>query len=178
MLQVVNFQVKMTPPRDVFELTETLIDKDKEKWENDLDMDNLIKPYSWISAFLESPKMKHSPERTELFYFILHLKLLEKSDENNVAKLVIEMIRVRYFGDSDYWQPSVPLTDIHNVVPHIFSLLYGEDLNQVSLLKTKLMSLKQDQTVRDSLEPVYCEFLKNKNLHPTTVVQQCILSLL
>ena len=109
----------MTPPRDVFELTET-INKEKDRCESNFDMEKMIKQYSWINAFLESPKMKYSQERTELFYFIIHLSLLEKSDDNKLIKAIMEMIRVRYFSDSDYWQPSVALSDIHNVVPQIF----------------------------------------------------------
>ena len=107
----------MTPPRDIYMLAESV---DKESWEINHDIAQMTKQNSWIKAFLEFPKMKCSQERTEIFYFILHLSLLEKIVDTNSTKRILEMIRVRYFSDSDFWQPGIALTDIHNVVTHIF----------------------------------------------------------
>ena len=54
---------------------------------------------------------------------------------------------------------------------------FEKDLH-IAELKQKLLALRQDETVRSALEPVYGEFLKRPSLHPSTVLQQCILSLL
>ena len=45
-------------------------------------------------------------------------------------------------------------------------------------LQNKIVSLKQDRTLRNELEPVFREFIKTSHLHPGSVVQQCLLSLL
>ena len=49
---------------------------------------------------------------------------------------------------------------------------------QVDSIRSKILLLREDQVIRSSLEPVYGEFLKRKNLHPSLFLEQCILSLL
>ena len=41
-----------------------------------------------------------------------------------------------------------------------------------------ILGLKQDRTVRSELEPAFQQFIKQRHLHPGTMVQQCLLSLL
>ena len=46
------------------------------------------------------------------------------------------------------------------------------------VLQNKIVSLKQDRTLRNELEPVFRDFIKTSHLHPGSVIQQCLLSLL
>ena len=62
-----------------------------------------------------------------------------------------------------------------------FSFYYEgsqQQQSQVDSIRSKLLLLREDQVIRSSLEPVYGEFLKRKNLHPSMFLEQCILSLL
>ena len=105
-------------PRDVFDL----VDVDTLTPVDDVQVEQVVKRSMWTNAFLESPKLKCSPEKTELFYFLVYVSLLNKVPENDTERTrnIIERIQVRYFSDSDYWQPSISLSDIHNVVNDIF----------------------------------------------------------
>ena len=109
-------QVKMQPPRDVFELAEAVEVRD------DAEMEQSVRRVMWISAFLAAPKMKCSPERTELFYFLVYCSALSKVPESDLTrtKKILENIRIRFFSDSEFWRPSISLSDIHNVVDVIF----------------------------------------------------------
>ena len=112
----VMLQVKMQPPRDVFELAEAVEVRD------DAEMEQSVRRAMWISAFLAAPKMKCSPERTELFYFLVYCSALSKVPESDLTrtKKILENIRIRFFSDSEFWRPSISLSDIHNVVDVIF----------------------------------------------------------
>ena len=103
-------------PRDVFELADILAPVD------DVQVEQIVKRSMWANAFLESPKIKGSSEKTEIFYFLVYLSLLNKIPENDTERTrnIIERIKVRYFSDSAYWQPSISFSDIHNVVNDIF----------------------------------------------------------
>ena len=106
----------MLPPRDVFELAESVELRD------DAEMEQSVRRAMWITAFLASPKMKCSPERTELFYFLVYCSTLSKVPESDLTrtKKILENIRIRFFSDSEFWRPRISLSDIHNVVDVIF----------------------------------------------------------
>ena len=106
-------------PRDVFELVDIVAPED------DVQVEQIVKKSMWTNAFLESPKLKCSRQKIEIFYFLVYLSQLNKIPENDIdrTKHILERIKVRYFSDSEYWQPSIAFRDIHNVVEHIFRLV-------------------------------------------------------
>ena len=76
----------------------------------------------WIRSFLQTPKMRDSRERTELFHFLVYTSILatvEKTDQER-TRVVLECIRARYFTDSQFYQANIALADIHNVINDIF----------------------------------------------------------
>ena len=106
----------MKAPRDVFQLAETVtVDSDQLT-------EQTINKSEWIRSFLQSPKMRSSPERTEIFYFLVFTTILQTNTDwdKERTRYLLECIRMRYFSDSKFYQARIALADIHNVVNDIF----------------------------------------------------------
>lgn len=180
-------QKKMLTPRDIYDLADTVDTEILARDGAELDLVSLRSP--WISAFLRSPRMVE--ERRELFLFVVLCQALINTPptERDATGRLLELARTRFFSDSEFWQCSVAFADIHNDLDEIFRLFYIEKANereglvsqmngQTTSLRQKLIALRQDEVVRSSLEPVYGVFLKQRELHPSSVLQQCLLSIL
>jgi len=170
----------MLTPRDIFELADTV------ELAEGLELDECVHRSPWAQTFLKAPKMLDpigGPDRRELFFYVICCSALNRTQtiEKEKTKKILMIMRDRFFADSEFWQASVSFMDIHNLQDDIFRLFYVQGFEKevhMSSLRQKLLALRQDETVRSALEPVYGEFLKRPNLHPSNVLQQCILSLL
>jgi len=166
----------MQIPRDIYELADSVESLD--------DIDEAVKTSAWARAFLLSPPFLDpvgGPDRRELFFFLVSCSLIIKLKEKETDKLLklLELVRQRFFSDDQLWKANIALKDIRNVQDEIFRIYYIDGIvKNLTLLKTHILSLRQDKAIRSSLEPVYGDFLKNPRLHPANVFQQCILSLL
>jgi len=175
---------EMIAPRDIYELADTIEAELLAQEGADLEQVTLRSP--WVAAFLRSPRIVE--ERKELFLYVVICSALLRipPTEKEKSQRLIEMARLRFFSDSEFWQCAIAFADIHNTLDEIFRLYYVEEndslmsqmSSQTTSLRQKLISLRQDEVVRSSLEPVYGVFLKAGNEHPGNILQQCILSLL
>jgi len=170
----------MVTPRDIFELADSV------ELVEGLELDECVHRSPWAQTFLKAPKMLDpigGPDRRELFFYVICCSALSRTptSEKEKTRKLLTVMRERFFADSEFWQASVAFMDIHNVQDDIFRLFHVQGFEKdlhIAELKQKLLALRQDETVRSALEPVYGEFLKRPSLHPSTVLQQCILSLL
>lgn len=137
----------------------------------------------WARAFLATPRMQEAG-RGELFLYMVCCSGLSRAAAGGqLERRLLEEMRALFFSDSEYWQPSIPLRDIHNHVDEIFRLYHQSDLeadNVRKALRGRLLALRQDEAIRSGLEPAFAEFVKNRSFHPSQshVMQQCIMSLL
>lgn len=173
-------QKKMLTPRDIYELAETV------DLAEGLELDECVHRSTWAQTFLKTPKMLDpigGPDRRELFFYVICCSALSRTphtEKENTKKILI-LMRDRFFADSEFWQANIAFMDIHNLQDDIFRLFYVQGFEKevnTTTLRSKLLALRQDETIRSTLEPVYGEFLKRPSLHPSSVIQQCILSLL
>jgi len=175
---------KMIAPRDIYELADTVEAELLAQDGADLEQVTLKSP--WAAAYHRSPRMVD--ERRELFFFVVICSVLLRipPTEKEKNERLIEMARKRFFSDNEFWQCAIAFADVHNTLDEIFRLYYAEEKNslmsqmssQITSLRQKLISLRQDEVIRSSLEPVYGVFLKAGHEHPGNILQQCILSLL
>jgi len=180
----------MIAPRNIYDLADTV--EAEQLAQEGANLEQVTSRSPWVAAYLRSPRMDDSTDagkkRKELFLYVVICSALLRipQTESEKSQRLIEMARQRFFLDSEFWQCTVSFTDIHNTLDEIFRLYYPEEngsqmSSQTTSLRQKLISLRQDQVVRDSLEPVYSVFLNAKNEHPGKILQQCkqcILSLL
>ena len=106
----------MRAPRDIFQLADTV------NTDNDPDQltEQTMTDSAWIRSFLQTPKMRESRERTELFYFLVYTSILAKVEKTDKERVVLEWIRARYFTDSQFYQVNIAVADTSNVVNDIF----------------------------------------------------------
>jgi len=168
---------KMHVPRSLDELCDTVNWKDPQlkDWPG---LEALALRSAWVKSFLDSARAREAG-RAHIFLFYLACTGLEKNLGAGLdLQLLREMQRV-FFGDMEFYQPSLHFVDLNNTVDDIFSL-FGSDLTKidtVTKLKKKLLALKQDEAVRSGLDSAFISFLKSKQLHPSSL-HQCILSIL
>lgn len=174
---------KMQTPRTPEELAATV------DLQSDLTVEESIQFSPWASAF-------HSrlpdEEMRQLFVFLILCVALQSKDREK-QEIALHEMHDRVFSDSQTWIANISFRDTENVVEDIFKLYesISEKENkpiglqtQVQVkadtlsLQNKIVSLKQDRTLRNELEPVFRDFIKTSHLHPGSVVQQCLLSLL
>ena len=157
---VLRSQKTMQIPRDIFELADGVTLP-----ENSVDVDEAIKLFGWTRAFLLSPALLDpigGPDRVELFTFLVSCSLISKINDKNRKQLLslLELIRERFFSDDQLWKANIALKDIRNVQDEIFRFYYIDGVEKnVALLKSNLLTLRQDKAIRSSLEP------KNLVLH-------------
>jgi len=185
----------MIAPRNIYDLADTV--EAEQLAQEGANLEQVTSRSPWVAAYLRTKRMDDSTDagkkRKELFLYVVICSALLRipQTESEKSQRLIEMARQRFFLDSEFWQCTVSFTDIHNNLDEIFRLYYVEENGSQMLrmltnvettsLRQKLISLRQDQVVRDSLEPVYSVFLNAKNEHPGKILQQCkqcILSLL
>ena len=106
----------MRAPRDIFSLAETVNLESAQLTEETLSKS------LWAGSFLQTPKMRSSRERTELFYFLVLTTIIQNSPESDSerTRYLLESVRERFFSDSQFYQPDIALADIHNVIKDIF----------------------------------------------------------
>ena len=106
----------MRAPRDIFQLADTV------NTDNDPDQltEQTMTDSAWIRSFLQTPKMRESRERTELFYFLVYTSILATVEKTDKERVVLEWIRARYFTDSQFYQANIAVADISNDVNDIF----------------------------------------------------------
>lgn len=165
----------MLTPRTVDQLVDAVNIIDGENVEESVRQD------LWAHCFLQIAPMK-DPDRKEIFYFLVYCSVLLRipiEQQQNLKNILTEM-GLRFFADNAFWQPSIKFTDIHNVVDEIFRL-YEKGITKkqdIMTLRAKMVMLCEDESVRSGLDPVFGDFIKRPSLHPTSVLQQCLLSLL
>jgi len=165
----------MLTPHTVDQLVDAITIVDGENVEESVRQD------LWAHSFLQIAQMK-DPDRREIFCFLVYCSFLLRipiEQQQNIKNILTEM-GLRFFADNEFWQPSIKFTDIHNVVDDIFRLFEkGMTKKQdIMTLRAKMVMLSEDESVQSGLDPVFGDFIKRPNLHPTSVLQQCILSLL
>jgi len=163
---------KMVAPRDIFDLADTV------ELAEGLDLERCVHLSPWALSFLKTPKMMDpfgGPERRELFFYLICCSALRRTltkQKEKTGKILL-LMRDRFFADSEFWQASISFMDIHSVQDDIFRLFYVQGFDKevhMSNLRSKVLVLRQDETVRSALEPVYGEFLKSPDLHPSHVL--------
>jgi len=174
---------KMLTPRTPEELAAT-VDLDA-----DLTVEESIQQSPWAQAF---NSRLPDEEMRQLFVFLVLCIALQSKEKEKQEKALNEL-HDRVFMNSQTWISSISFRDTDNVVEDIFKLYesIGDKENKpiglqtqvlvksdLLTLQTKIVSLKQDRTLRNELEPVFRDFIKTSHLHPGSVVQQCLLSLL
>ena len=114
-IQLVLFQV-MRAPRDIFSLAETV------KMDSAQLTEETLSKSLWAGSFLQTPAMRTSGERRELFYFLVLTTIIHKSPDSDSERTrdLLESVRERFFSDSQFYQPDIALADIHNVIKDIF----------------------------------------------------------
>ena len=105
----------MLTPRTVDQLADTVNIIDGE------DIEESVRQAPWAHFFLQTAQMK-DPDRREIFYFLVYCSVLLRipPEQQQSLKNILTEMGHRFFADSEFWQPSIKFTDIHNVVDDIF----------------------------------------------------------
>jgi len=186
-----NSHFQAQKPKDITEVAESV--------EYNEDLDEAILRSAWAKAFIQSPALNHpqgGQVKRDLFIFLVSCCLLNKirdspkkvkndgrvkTENNNDVKSekLLEIIRSRFFADDKLYQTTLPLKDINNAVEKIFKIYYEDGVGgNVGVLRSEIISLRQDKSIRSSLDPAFTSLLNNPKLHPGNPVHNCILSLL
>ena len=115
MKRVKYFQTQL--PRDVFEVAESV--------EFNEDIEEAVRRNSWAKSFLLSPGLIEpagGKEKRETFLFLVAATLLSKIKDQEKAKLTkfLEVIRLRFFSDDQFYKTTIGLKDIKGLVDKIF----------------------------------------------------------
>jgi len=174
---------RMQTPRTPEELAATV------ELQSDLTVEESIQRSPWASAF----NTRLPDEEMRLLFTFLILCVALQSKDKEKQEIALNEIHDRVFSNNQTWIANISFRDTENVVEDIFKLyeeISDKENKQIGLhtqvqvkadtltLQSKIVSLKQDRTLRNELEPVFRDFIKTSHLHPGSVVQQCLLSLL
>jgi len=173
----------MQTPRTPEELAATV------EIQSDQTVEESIQFSPWAYAF---NSRLPDEEMRQLFVFLILCVALQSKDKER-QEIALNELQDRVFSNNQTWIANISFRDTDNVVEDIFKLYESvseKENKQIGLqtqvqvkadmltLQNKIVSLKQDRTLRNELEPVFREFIKTSHLHPGSVVQQCLLSLL
>ena len=152
-------------------------------------LEESIKSNTWASSFYESLQ---DDDMKRLFVFLVLCSSLQSKDKQSQDQALFEL-QNRIFSNSRTGIAQIRFRDTDNAVKEIF-LLYDKcwpdketnkpvGLQSQTLVKTeearlkqKILSLKQDRTVRRELEPAFQRFITAGS--SPLQLQQCLLSLL
>ena len=149
-------------------------------------LEESIKSNSWAAAFYDSLQ---DDDMRRLFVFLVLCCSLQSKEKQSQDQALFEL-QNRIFSNSRTGIAQVRFRDTDNAVQEIFRLYERcrpdkennkpVGLQTQTLLKTeegqlsqKILSLKQDRTVRSELEPAFQRFITR-----ASPLQQCLLSLL
>ena len=149
-------------------------------------LEESIRSNTWASAFYDSLQ---DDDMKRLFVFLVLCSSLQSKDKQSQEQALFEL-QNRIFSNSRTGIANIRFRDPDNAVKEIF-VLYERcrpdkennkpvGLQTQTLVKTdeaslrqKILSLKQDRTVRTELEPAFQRFVTR-----SSPLQQCLLSLL
>ena len=167
-------------PRTVEEVAGQVVIKTDQRLEES------IRSSTWASAFYDSLQ---DDDMKRLFVFLVLCTSLQRKDKQSQDQALFEL-QNRIFSNSRTGIANIRFRDPDNAVKEIF-VLYERcrpdkennkpvGLQTQTLVKTdeaslrqKILSLKQDRTVRTELEPAFQRFVTR-----SSPLQQCLLSLL
>ena len=170
----------MQTPRTVEEVARLVVIRTDQRLEES------IKSSTWPSAFYDSLQ---DDDMKRLFVFLVLCTSLQSKDKQSQDQALFEL-QNRIFSNSRTGIANIRFRDPDNAVKEIF-VLYERcrpdkennkpvGLQTQTLVKTdeaslrqKILSLKQDRTVRTELEPAFQRFVTR-----SSPLQQCLLSLL
>ena len=149
-------------------------------------LEESIRANSWAAAFYDSLQ---DEEMRRLFVFLALCCSLQGKDRECQDQALFEL-QNRIFSNSRTGIANIRFRDTDNAVKEIFGLyercrpdkennkplgLQTQTLlkTEEASLKQKILSLKQDRTVRSELEPAFQRFVTR-----SSPLQQCLLSLL
>ena len=167
-------------PRTVEEVAGQVVIKTDQRLEES------IKSSTWASAFYDSLQ---DDDMKRLFVFLVLCSSLQSKDKQSQDQALFEL-QNRIFSNSRTGIANIRFRDPDNAVKEIFELYdrcrHDKENNKPvglqtqTLVKTeeaklrqKILSLKQDRTVRTELEPAFQRFVTL-----SSPLQQCLLSLL
>ena len=170
----------MQTPRTVEEVAGLVVIRTDQRLEES------IKSSTWPSAFYDSLQ---DEEMKRLFVFLVLCSSLQSKDKQSQDQALFEL-QNRIFSNSRTGIANIRFRDTENAVKEIFSLyekcrpdkennkpvgLHTQTLvkTEEAKLRQKILSLKQDRTVRTELEPAFQRFVTL-----SSPLQQCLLSLL
>ena len=170
----------MQTPRTVEEVAGLVVIRTDQRLEES------IKSSTWPSAFYDSLQ---DEEMKRLFVFLVLCCSLQSKDKQSQDQALFEL-QNRIFSNSRTGIANIRFRDTENAVKEIFSLyekcrpdkennkpvgLHTQTLvkTEEAKLRQKILSLKQDRTVRTELEPAFQRFVTL-----SSPLQQCLLSLL
>ena len=89
------------------------------------DIEEAVRRNSWAKSFLLSPGLidpAGGKEKRETFLFLVAATLLSKIKDQEKAKLTkfLEVIRLRFFSDDQFYKTTIGLKDIKGLVDKIF----------------------------------------------------------
>ena len=149
-------------------------------------LEESIKSNTWASSFYESLQ---DDDMKRLFVFLVLCSSLQSKDKQSQDQALFEL-QNRIFSNSRTGIAQIRFRDTDNAVKEIFRLFETsrpdkennkpvglqtqvELKTEQAVLRQKIISLKQDRTVRSELEPAFQSFIVQSN-----PLQQCLLSLL
>ena len=152
----------------------------------DKSLEESIKSNTWSASFYDSLQ---DDDMKRLFMFLVLCCALQSKDKNTQEQALFEL-QNRIFSNSRTGMPNITFRDTDNAVKEIFRLFETsrpdkennkpvglqtqvELKTEQAVLRQKIISLKQDRTVRSELEPAFQSFIVQSN-----PLQQCLLSLL
>lgn len=61
-------------------------------------------------------------DKRELFLFLVLVSMLStgQGEREGLEGVLLGLIRERFFSDTEFWQPNIKFTDIHNNIDSIF----------------------------------------------------------
>ena len=149
-------------------------------------LEESIQSNTWASSFYSSLQ---DDDMKRLFVFLVLCSSLQCKDKQSQDQALFEL-QNRIFSNSRTGMANIRFRDTDNAVKEIFELYEScrpdkENNKPVGLqtqtlvkteeakLRQKILSLKQDRTVRTELEPAFQRFVTL-----SSPLQQCLLSLL
>lgn len=149
-------------------------------------LEDSIKSTTWASSFYDSLQ----DEEMKLLFVFLVLCCSLQSKDKKTQELAVFELQNRVFSNCRTGIANIRFRDTDNAVKEIFRLYESnktdkenkapvglqtqvEAKSEQASLRQKILSLKQDRTVRSELEPAYQRHVKR-----VSPVQQCLLSLL
>ena len=149
-------------------------------------LEESIQSNTWASSFYSSLQ---DDDMKRLFVFLVLCSSLQSKDKQSQDQALFEL-QNRIFSNSRTGMANIRFRDTDNAVKEIFDLyekcrpdkennkpvgLQTQTLQKTeeARLRQKILSLKQDRTVRSELEPAFQRFVTRSG-----PLQQCLLSLL